>query len=194
MVKRCLVLGSANSVWSDVDRATDICEFHGVVACKEIGIYWKGHLDGWVSLHPERMQKDRDLREARGYSKAEVHFGHQQKPGIEGIDVWWNYKFDGQLRSASSGIFALKVALEYFHFDQAVLCGIPLQRDQGRIIDGKTNWNGGSVFQKGFEEAIPAFNDRVRSMGGWTALRVGQLTSAWANGREAPNTDGMSKE
>ena len=185
MVKRCLVLGSANSVWADIERATNICEFHGVVASKEIGVHWKGHLDGWVSLHPERMQKDRDLREANGYPPAEVHFGHQFKPDAKGIDVWYNYKFEGQLRSASSGIFALKVALEYFHFDQAVLCGIPLQRDQGRI-DGKPNWNGGSTFHKGFEEAMPAFKDRVRSMGGWTALRVGQLTSAWANRAGSP--------
>lgn len=185
MVKRCLVLGSANSVWSDIERATNICEFHGVVACKEIGVHWKGELDGWVSLHPERMQKDIDLREKNGYPRCKVHFGHQHKPEITGIDVWYPYKFDGQIQSASSGIFALKVALEYFNFDQAVLCGMPLQRDQGRI-DGKENWNGGSVFHKGFEQAMPAFRNRVRSMGGWTALRVGLLTSDWANGREAP--------
>ena len=180
MVKRCLVLGSANSMQADIDKALSMAEFHGVVAAKDAGIFWPGQLDGWVSLHPERMQAARNKREALGFPQAGVHFGHQRKDNCEGIDVWYDYKFEGQLKSGSSGLFALKVALEYFHFDQAVLCGIPLLRDQGRI-DGKVNWNGGSVFHQGFEQAMPAFKDRVRSMGGWTALRVGLPTAAWFN-------------
>lgn len=178
MVKRCLVLGSANSLQADLDRALKMAEFHGVIAAKDAGIYWKGELDAWVTLHPERMLAARKIREARGYPPAKLHFGHAHKEGDTGIDIFYDYKFDGQRKSASSGIFAVKVALEFFKFDKVVLCGVPLQRDQGRI-DGKVNWNGGSTFHRGFEEAMPAFKDRVRSMGGWTALRVGLPTPTW---------------
>lgn len=178
MVKRGLVLGSANCLQKDIDAVLKMANFEVVVAAKGAGLVWPFELNGWVSLHPDRMQKDRDERDRNGYPVADVHFGHQRKENCEGIDVWYDYKFEGQLRSGSSGLFAVKVALEYFHCDQVVMCGIPLLRDEGRI-DGKETWNGASSFHKGFEEAMPAFKDRVRSMGGWTALRVGLPTTTW---------------
>lgn len=180
MVKRCLVLGSANCLRADLNRALQLCDFHGVVAAKDAGTEWRGPLEGWVSLHPDRMALARASRARRGYPPAGTHFGHAPKKsgGDEGIDVYYPYLFDGQRQSGSSGLFAVKVALEYFKYDLVVMCGIPLLKDQGRI-DGKEHWNGASAFHQGFEQAMPAFKDRVRSMSGWTALRVGQPTPAW---------------
>lgn len=178
MVKRALVLGSANCLEQDIQAATNLAPFEIIVAAKGAGVVWRGELDGWVSLHPDRMQKDRDARAANGYPEAGVHFGHQYKEGCTGIDVWYDYKFEGQIRSGSSGLYAVKVALDYFNADKVVMCGIPLLKDEGRI-DGMKTWNGASSFHQGFEQAIPAFKDRVRSMGGWTALRVGLPTATW---------------
>lgn len=183
MVKRCLVLGSAKCMQYDIDRALSMAEFDGVVAAKGAGLFYPGPLLGWVSLHPDRMQRARDERAAKGYPTAEVHFGHQFKSDCSGIDVWYDYKFEGQTRSASSGIFAVRVALDYFHFDQVVMCGVPMLKDQGRLDDNRDTWQGENAFKQGFLQAIPAFKDRVRSMGGWTATQVGLPTADWLNGR-----------
>ncbi len=179
MVKRCLVLGSALCMQYDLDRALQMADFHGVVAAKGAGLFYPGRLDGWVSLHPDRMLAARTIRASKGYPEAEVHFGYPLRSACEGIDVWYEYKFEGQKRSGSSGLFAVRVALDYFHFDQVVMCGVPMLKDQGRLDDNRPTWQGENAFKQGFEEAMPAFKDRVRSMGGWTAMKVGLPTLDW---------------
>jgi hypothetical protein len=87
------------------------------------------------------------------------------------------YKWPDQKRSGSSGLFACRVALS-LGFDRLVLCGIPLDRDAGRI-DGKQVWNGASSFKQGFLEAMPHLKDTARSMSGWTATHLGTPTPEW---------------
>lgn len=179
MAKRCLILGSANCVWDDLDAALELSDFEGVVACKDAGIHYKGQLDAWVSLHPERFVKDIATRAALRYPAADRTYGY--KPSENG--TWshaTNYKFDGQKRSGSSGLFACKVALIDLGFERLVLCGIPLDKEAGRI-DGKDRWNGASSFKQGFLEAMPHIKGTVRSMSGWTKTQLGAPTSDWLN-------------
>lgn len=174
MAKRCLILGSANCLSDDIKAALDLSEFDGVIACKGAGLYWKGELDAWVSLHPDRMAKETEVRRARGYPPAARIYGHKM---AEGVTHALPYKFEGQNASGSSGLFGCKVAIE-LGFDRLVLCGIPLERGQGRI-DGKETWNGSRTFKDGFKEALPALAGRARSMSGWTRLLLGAPTLEW---------------
>lgn len=177
MAKRCLVLGSANCLRDDIAAALRLSEFEGVVAAKHAGIEWSGPLDAWVSLHPDKFGALIAEREKKGYESANRLFGHIPVGGVcEGT----SYKFEGQKRSGSSGLFAAKVAID-LGFDRLVLCGIPLEKEKGRI-DGKDHWNGAYSFRQGFLEAIPTLAGRARSMSGWTQVILGTPTSEWLNG------------
>lgn len=176
MVKRCLILGSANCLRDDIDRALDLGDFDGVVAAKHAGIEWSSELDAWVSLHPDRFGSLIAERAKRGYPPSKRLFGHIP---MENVCEGMPYKFNGQKRSGSSGLFACKVAIE-LGFDRLVLCGIPLEKSEGRI-DGKSHWNGAGSFRQGFLEAVPALAGRARSMSGWTAIMLGAPTSEWFN-------------
>ena len=176
MAKRCLVLGSANCLRDDIATALRLSEFEGVVAAKHAGIEWSGELDAWVSLHPDRWVPLIAERRELGYPPSSRLFGHIS---VEGVCEGVNYKFNGQRRSGSSGLFAAKVAID-LGFDRLVLCGIPLEKEKGRI-DGKDHWNGAYSFRQGFLEAIPTLAGRARSMSGWTQVILGTPTSEWLN-------------
>lgn len=177
MVKRCLILGSANCLRNDLALALSMAEYEGVVACKGAGLDWSGDLTAWVSLHPDRLPGDIKRRREKGWPDAERTYGHKETPGVS---HWLAYKWPKQKRSGSSGLFALRVAIEEFGFDRCVLCGIPLVKTQGRI-DGKTTWNGANSFKQGFIEAMPYIKSKARSCSGWTRLHLGAPTPEWLN-------------
>lgn len=176
MAKRCLILGSANCLRDDITRALQLAEYEGVVAAKHAGVEWTGELDAWVSLHPDRFQSLIAERASKGSPDAKRHFGHI---AIQGVCEAVGYKFEGQKRSGSSGLFAAKVAID-LGFEKLVLCGIPLEKEQGRI-DGKNHWNGATSFRQGFLEARPILAGRARSMSGWTQSILGTPTAEWLN-------------
>jgi hypothetical protein len=175
MVKKCLVLGSANCLFDDVDRALDMAEFDGVVACKGAGLAWTGTLEAWVSLHPARLPDDIAERRRLGYPDAGRTYGHCPTSGVS-HDL--PYLFDNCKTSGSSGLFAVKVAMEEFGYDRLVLCGIPMQREYGRL-DNKQMWAGSRLFMRGWEEAMPHIKNSVRSMSGWTKALLGEPTPRW---------------
>lgn len=177
MAKRCLILGSANCLRDDLSAALQLSEYEGVVAAKHGGVEWTGELDAWVSLHPDKFQALIAERAKKGSPAAKRHYGHK---AFDGVCEATPYRFEGQSRSGSSGLFACKVAID-LGFDRLVLCGIPLEKSFGRI-DGYESWSGSTAFRQGFLEARPALAGRARSMSGWTQVILGTPTSEWLNG------------
>lgn len=175
----CLILGSAQCLWRDVDAACEIGEFQGVVAAKRAGVLWPHEMDAWVTLHPDRLGASVAERAALGLPPVPRLFAHETAPEIPGIERT-TYRFEGQKRSGSSGLFAAKVALEDLGYDRAVLCGIPLTSEEKRL-DYQHLWPGASNFRQGFIEALPRINHRLRSMSGWTMQLLGQPTADWLN-------------
>ena len=191
MVKRCLILGSANCLRADLRGALSMAEFEGVVACKGAGLEWRGRLDAWVSLHPKTLPRDIERRRRRGLPDADRTYGHERTPGVSHS---LQYKFPGQVNSGSSGLFALRVAMNEFDFDQFVLCGIPLVKEYGRI-DGKEHWSGANSFRLGWNEVLPQIKNSVRSMSGWTKTILGPPTPEWLGVDVGiTKSDGMSVE
>lgn len=89
------------------------------------------------------------------------------------------YRWKDQATSGSSGLFAVRVALE-LGFDRIVLCGVPMQKEQGRL-DGIVRWSGAEAFKKGWQQALPHLRDTTRSMSGWTKQLLGAPTAEWLN-------------
>jgi hypothetical protein len=152
-------------------------EFEGVVAVKGAGLEWRGRLDAWVSLHPERLHRDIARRQALGMPGADRTYGHKPAPGVSHV---LNYRWPDQKSSGSSGLFGVRVALDDLMFDKVVLCGMPLVKEFGRIDQPKDQrWRGTIAFRKGWEQALHHIRHRVRSMSGWTKDLLGEPTPDW---------------
>jgi len=175
-----LVLGGASTVWDDVRAALDLATFDAVVACNDVGAAWPGRLDAWVSLHDEKLPLWIKRRQAAGRPPAKRVLGHAKPrnrvaPGLTGTT---DYLLPGQRNSGSSGLFAVKVALIDLGMDKAVLCGIPVTRAGAHFFDPR-EWGGAQSHWQGWDEAMPILKQRVRSMSGLTAARIGRPDKTW---------------
>jgi len=177
MARRCLILGSANNLFDDVENALSMSEFEGVVAAKRAGVLWPGRLDAFVTLHPDRLTTDLKERESLGYQMPERVFSHVTLKAWPHVTDRIDYLLGGQRTSGSSGLFAVLVA-QSLGFTKCVLCGIPLDEDFGKLgTVGK--WTGRHVFRQGFLQMLPSLKTNTRSMSGFTAQHLGTPTPDW---------------
>ncbi len=180
-----LVVGGAPCVWGDVDEAKRLCSFDAVYCVKQAGIHWPISFDIWVTLHPEHMDEFEAERHGLGLPNGyEIVAPPPEELGSHGgkgrIGRRVSYKFDGG-GSASSGIYAAKVALDD-GFD-VVLAGVPLD-DSGHFLPLTTNNYGqrrGDIWSKRPDAFITEFNralshlmGRVKSMSGYTMKVLGK--------------------
>lgn len=179
MPRRFLALGSATTLWSDIDAALELGEFDGVVAANEAGVVWAGELTSWVSLHPDEMPARIARREAKGYSKCNEICSHFTKDTKAAITMQIEYMLPQQKTSGSSGLFAVKRCLD-LGATHIVCCGIPLERELGRL-DGKERWPSASIFQRAWKNVLPQIAPKVRSNSGWTRNLLGAPTAEWFN-------------
>ena len=175
-----LVIGGGACVWSDVLNALDLGQFHGVVACNDVGVAWPGGLDAWVSLHTDKMGLWTERRARAGHGPVQAIYGQCQTRGRDAPRATHTveFKFSGQSSTGSSGLFALKVALIDLGFDRAVLCGVPMETAERHFFD-ISPWRGANSHRQGWKEALPVIRDRARSMSGWTREILGAPDEEW---------------
>lgn len=178
-----LVLGGAAGTQQDWESAMALGDFDFVIACNDVGAIWPGHLSAWVSLHPEKLGRWRDQRRANGHPEAARHVTHGDY-----LPSWaeqTEFRFPGQDRSGSSGLFAVKVALMELGAERAVLAGIPLERSS-HFFD-REQWEAAVGYRAAWESLRPCYRARMRSMSGWTAQLLGAPTADWINGKACAN-------
>jgi len=175
--KRALVLGGGASLWQDVDAALAISEFDGVVACNDAGANWRGDLDAFVTLHPDKLTGWLGQRQALGLSDPRHVIAHRQVGGA--VTRVLDYRWPEMQKSGSSGLFAVKAALD-LGFDRLVLCGIPIE-PSGHFFDPK-EWSDASLFKGAWVSVRDRLSGNVRSMSGWTRQLFGQPTVTWLAG------------
>jgi len=183
---KALVLGGAATLWRDVAGALDLGSFDVVVACNDAGSVWPGRLDAIVTLHAEKLGFWMERRERAGFDLPERIIGHDaaKRSTLRITDKVTNfveYRFSGQADSGSSGLFALKYALEDMGCDRAVLCGVPMHEVGAHFFD-LTPWGGAVAHRRGWNQALTVIGDRARSMSGWTADLLGKPTKEWLAG------------
>lgn len=174
-------MGGADNVWSDLEAALDLGEFQAAITCNDVTAAYPGRIDACASLHSAQWPAWLDERERRGFERPLTVFGHNEARGgvhTNRVDVFTEYRFPGQDRSGSSGLFALKVALIDLGYDRAVLCGVPMTADQRHFFDAK-KWDGARSHVEGWRQALPHIRDRARSMSGWTAELLGTPDEEW---------------
>lgn len=180
-MRSALVIGCGDCIWEDIKTAQSLGKYDSVYCVKMAGIYWPHKFKSWVSLHPEFMQGYQAERRERGYPDgyeivAPLH-GEVGMHAKHKVDRRVSYRFPGMNASASSGIYAAKVAMED-GFDRIVLAGVPMQAEQKHFIRGK-EWKQCDAFLSGLKQSIPFLKDKVRSVSGLTKELLGPPTREW---------------
>lgn len=173
------VLGGGDTLHADIGRAKDLGAPDAVIACNDAGTVWRGELDAWVSLHPNKFPKWIEQREANGHPPAKRFFGHNaDMKGYPDFATRVEHKFPGQeAAGGSSGCFAAKVALIDLGFDRVVLCGVPMHPEAGHFFDTKP-WHSCDRYWKQWQNIPEEYRVRMRSMSGRTRRMLG--AKAWA--------------
>jgi hypothetical protein len=172
-----LVLGGASCVWGDAERALQLFEPDTFIAVNNMIVDWPGRLDLAVTLHPEKTKDWPGIVEALRRRKLigrigpRETWGHRPTKGIDRDTKDW---------AGSSGLFAVKVALETGH-DRVVLAGVPMLAKEEHYFS-RGEWQAAHSFLNGWRRHEKHFAPFVRSMSGWTRDRHGEPDIEWLTG------------
>lgn len=172
--KSCLILGGAGCVWEDAAAALDLFQPDLVLAVNDIGAHWARPLDCWISLHPEKLGDWVAQRKRRLFAPAAKLVAHKK---MKGIDEVVDYHFPGMKASGSSGLFAVKVAIDR-GAQRIVLAGVPMTKADGHFFNPEP-WRQRSSYTQAWEDMLPMLRQYVRSMSGWTAEKLGKPSKEW---------------
>lgn len=181
-----LILGGAASVWDDVAEALNMMTPDGTIAVNDAIAHYAGRLDIAATLHPEKMAGWRSERARRGFPAAREHVGHEL--GQPGIDRATSYLWPEMNASGSSGLFAVKVAMEA-GFDRIILAGVPMQA-AGAHFFNSAPWGEVGAFTEAWKTALPRIAPHVRSMSGATKDWLGYPSKEWLAGDPQPHSAG----
>lgn len=179
-----LVLGGANTVWSDIDALFALWKepWCGLVfAANDVGVWWPYRLDYWCSLHMVKMPPWETERKKRGYplgyKKGESHRSrpttYPAKRQITPRDL---------LRSGSSGALAVAIAIE-LDVKRIVLCGVPMDnsthfKESAVHVQGRP-WGSSGGHWRAWVNNKKMLAPVVRSFSGRTRKEFGSPTLEW---------------
>lgn len=171
--RRCVILGGADCVWSDLDNAQALFTPDAVIACNHAARDYYGFVDHSVTMHPDI--RDRlwiPARRAAGLPDA----GQLWHPRHRGA---WPGSTPIESKGGSSGMLCIRVALE-LGFDKIVLCGVPMAK-LNRHYDDHRPWIEARQYHNVWLREAPALQGRVKSMSGWTREVFGAPDEGWIN-------------
>lgn len=180
-VKRGIVLGTAPSMWSDLEAARAILGSMqwDLIAVNGAGILYTDPITLWASVHGYQLVKWMRKREEQGLDMGFKAYGNFAKSEPSADVIRWNRPNGG----GSSGLYATLTALE-LGYDQLILCGIPISGDTRHSYDTeelavvKADCPYES-YRSGWIKSHEELKDKVRSMSGWTAEKLGKPTHEW---------------
>jgi hypothetical protein len=174
--KLALCLGSAAGVYDDV-RALELVtgrradSFDMIVAVNDIAARWP-RITHMVSLHQEKLFRWQTDRRIAGlnddYLTVALYFPTQRPlPRVDFKSGDWG---------GSSGLFAVKVALE-FGATHAICCGIPMTRTAHFNKDKP--WAEVDSYRDAWRRWFKHYAARTKSMSGYTRTLLGEPTDVW---------------
>lgn len=184
-LNRCIIIGGGNTVWDDIAEARKLGTYQAVIAVNDIGAEYPGHIDIWASLHPEKLPKWTADRHAKGFAPAGMYAAHNGNTNDGRLgrfqpDYKTDYRWPEMGSSGSSGLFAVKVALEQ-GYNRVVLCGVPMRAEAAHFFEAR-QWSEVKAFTEAWKLARHRYADNTRSMSGWTAEILGKPSKEWLAG------------
>lgn len=138
-----------------------------------------GSIDIAASLHPEKMGDWLDIRETREYSAPKLVVGHRDSKYINKVI---DYKWPEMSYSGSSGLYAVKIALDYLKADRIILAGVPMTSAAHYYKKPGSLWGAHIDYWGAWNEVLPRIKDCVRSYSGKTRELLGSPDMDWCNG------------
>lgn len=182
------VLGGANGGLAELRCLPRV---DAVFAVNDAAAEYTGHLDSFVTLHPEKLPAWLERRRSLGLPApgevvahdAEFYDSKEGKPIARAVVApfvthFCDYRFPGMNASGSSGLFAAKRALESDPHWGVVLCGVPMDGERTQYAESTFHNDRGS-FVEAWKIAMPYLRERVRSMSGQTAEWLGRPEKEW---------------
>lgn len=155
--KNCVILGGAEGVYDEWERAKSLGRIDAVFGVNDIATREDVTM---CTLHPRQFAVSK-----RGYC---ISYSRDRAPMVdEVISYIWKDEEGKPLHgnSGSSGLYAVKVALE-LGFERIVLCGVHIDRGLN-IFSGK-EWYEVVLFKDVWTKVLPQIEGKVHSYGGWT--------------------------
>lgn len=176
------VLGSATNGLAELETLRSLAPVSAVYAVNDAAADYPGPLAAFVTLHPEKLGPGTLSNgspspnwHARRFHVDSSHkceyIAHCEHPLVTRVV---EYRWPGMNGSGSSGLFAVKVALEKPE-QRVVLCGVPMDAMRAHF-NNTLPWFEVDSFWAAWSIALPYIKDRVRSMSGHTAQLLGMPT------------------
>ena len=176
-----VVMATGWSVWQDLAAFDPEARGADVIAINNMILHWKKRVHHGVSLHAEEPPLWRKLRQQYGCDNSHVTchaYRASQDPQVMNCDYTW--PMVGCCLAGTSSLFAVAVGLG-LGYGRIVLAGVPLDAG-GHFYDPPgtvTKLFAGSP-RREWETANKIwFQDRVRSLSGWTRELLGEPTEEW---------------
>ena len=173
-----LVIGGGQMTWLEVAEILKTYWVDRVVVVNTAIVDYSGRIDAAVTLHPSKL--DHWLRRRLSPHPIDKlvsfknHDGTIKYPVTDVVPyLWW-----GMTKSGSSGLYAVKVAMQLFNADKIILAGVPM--DGGPHYHDPSMWGIPKDFREGWIQALPYIRGKVKSCSGWTADLLGEPTKDWA--------------
>ena len=174
-MRPAICLGSAACMQADLDAAAAMGIVPGdrwlLIAVNHAARDYPGHVDHWATFHADLMPGWIKARLITGRPPAGALWTGNHRAQPQGLRMQKTVNWGG-----SSGLLAVSVALT-LSCDPIVLCGIPLDHEQGHF-DSAKKWRDAVNYRKGWiDHKIEMAN--TRSMSGWTQGLLGAPTQEW---------------
>lgn len=165
--KRAIVLGSADTLQSDLDSLGNMREGAAIFVVNHTGFKFPIRADYWVTLHPECWKDWPQMRKDAGYNMDFKSIGYDaQNKTPKGMDRG-SSNWGGM-----SGLFAVKCAFEE-GFEEVILCGVPMT-DTPYFWGNELHYKI-LPYRAGWEKHIDKLKGRVYSQSGWTKELLGSF-------------------
>lgn len=169
-----ICVGGGNDPLAEYEVARKLCIDSGKsfvnIVCNDMIACFPHEIHAACTLHPDKWQYWRTLRERSGYPMPHTLWSHRP---------YTNFTHHTKDWQGSSGLFMVKAARESGH-THIILVGVPMNTEGGHFARNQV-WNAAVGFRKGWARVQGALRPFVRSTSGWTLDHFGAPTAEWLN-------------
>lgn len=162
---RALVIGCAQGVFYEAEKALLAVPFDHIIAVNNIGCDYPGEIDSWATYHANRFEGWINKRQEKGYQPAK----HYWTSTFGRKECQYELKLKPtqlKLQGGSSGLLGVYVA-DCIGAQEIVLAGIPMDAAAGHY-DSDKPWNEANQHRPHWLAMPAELKAKVRSMSGWT--------------------------
>lgn len=172
-----LVLGSADCVEEDKERALRMFKPDYIFCTNELGVDYPDEFDHWCTMHPDKLSGWVAARRKAGRPDAKQIWVPQHRNPPKDIAGLVRY---APSRGGSSGMLCCMVVLKILNC-RAVLAGMPMLAANAHYNNPRP-WNDAIHYHGAWRQSLHELNDRIKSMSGWTKELLGEPTVGWLHG------------